>query len=45
MIIFGVIGSTNLTIKWLEEGTLFRIDEYDGAESVVIRANVNWLIA
>ena len=40
-----VIGSDNLTIEWLEEGILFKIDEYDGAESIVTRDNENWLIA
>jgi hypothetical protein len=27
-------GSDGLTIEWLPEGTAFRIDEYDGAESI-----------
>lgn len=27
-------GVRNLTIEWLEEGTLFKIDEYDGAEYI-----------
>lgn len=40
-----VIGSDNLTIKWLEKDTFFRINEYDGAESIVTQDTDNWLIA
>lgn len=29
-------GAGNLDIEWLPEGTIFRIEEYDGAESVVV---------
>ena len=29
-----VLGAGNLQIEWLNEGTLFEIDEYDGSESI-----------
>lgn len=29
-------GASNLRIKWVPVGTQFRIDEYDGSESVII---------
>jgi len=28
-------GSETLTIEWIPEGTLFRITEYDGSESII----------
>lgn len=28
-------GASDLTIKWLDEGTHFDIDEYDGSESII----------
>ena len=27
-------GASDLTIEWLTEGTAFRVDEYDGSESL-----------
>ena len=27
-------GADDLQIKWLDEGTIFEIDEYDGSESI-----------
>jgi len=41
------IGSNvrELEIKWIPQGTKFRIDEYDGAESVVIMEDDNWIVA
>ena len=38
-------GADDLTIQWLPVGTAFRIHEYDGAESVEIRDDMNWTIA
>ena len=38
-------GMHNLTIKWIPVGTEFRIDEYDGNESVVTRDQDNWFVA
>jgi hypothetical protein len=38
-------GLGDLTIKWIPEGTLFRIHEYDGSESVEIKEDLNWMIA
>ena len=35
----------DLTIQWLPVGTAFRIHEYDGAESVEIRDDMDWTIA
>jgi hypothetical protein len=34
-----------LAISWIEEGVYFRIDEYDGNESVVIKDDEDWIIA
>lgn len=38
-------GVSNLNIKWVPVGTQFRIDEYDGSESVITLINDNIYIA
>lgn len=38
-------GIDTLTIAWIPEGTLFRINEYDGAESIELKEELNWLIS
>lgn len=35
----------DLQVKWLPEGTVFRIDECDGYESVEILGDVDWVVA
>jgi hypothetical protein len=30
---------------WVEEGSAFRIDEYDGSESLELADKVDWTIA
>jgi hypothetical protein len=35
-----VLGAEDLRIEWLPQGTLFSIDEYDGAESVLTIDNL-----
>lgn len=38
-------GARDLQVKWLPEGTVFRIDECDGYESVEILRDVDWVVA
>ncbi len=38
-------GVDQLCIKWLPVGTAFRIDEYDGSESIEIISEINYLVA
>ena len=38
-------GLENLEVIWVPAGAKFRIDEYDGAESLVLETNEHWLIA
>lgn len=38
-------GARDLQVEWVEEGTLFRIDEYDGYESIEINHEVDWEVA
>jgi hypothetical protein len=38
-------GLEDLTIEWIDEGTLFRINEYDGNETIELKEDQNWLIA
>ena len=38
-------GVRNLEVKWIPVCTKFRIDEYDGNESVVLWDEEDWLIA
>lgn len=35
-------GIDGLEVHWLKPGTLFRIDEYDGAESLVLASDQTW---
>jgi hypothetical protein len=38
-------GMKDLTVDWIPEGTLFRINEYDGAESIEFQEHVGWIVA
>ena len=38
-------GADTLTVEWVKEGTQFRIDEYDGSESLIINNDNYWLVA
>jgi hypothetical protein len=35
----------DLAVAWLSVGTEFRIKEYDGAESIEIKGEANWITA
>jgi hypothetical protein len=35
----------DLTVKWIPQGIEFRIDEYDGNESVVTKQDDTWFVA
>jgi hypothetical protein len=39
------ISSGDVKIAWVNEGTVFRIDEYDGAESIVLQKDEDLLTA
>jgi len=38
-------GASDLAIRWVDEGQRFRIDEYDGSESVVLCDEDAWRTA
>lgn len=38
-------GAKDLQIQWIPLGTQFKIDEYDGYESIVYNYDVNWIVA
>lgn len=38
-------GLQDISICWVEPGTSFKIDEYDGYESVVLMGEVDWFKA
>ena len=38
-------GLDDLTVEWIDQGTEFRIDEFDGAESIQLKADTKWLVA
>ena len=38
-------GARDLVVRWVPEGSAFRIKEYDGSESIEVRDNVDWYIA
>jgi len=41
----GISTIQDLEIAWVEEGVQFRIDEYDGNESIVTKDRDDWLVA
>jgi hypothetical protein len=38
-------GVNDLQVEWITVGTAFRIHEYDGAESIEIKENMDWVVA
>jgi hypothetical protein len=38
-------GLEDLTIEWIPQGTLFRINEYDGNETIELKEDQSWLVA
>lgn len=38
-------GMESLEVRWVDQGTLFRINEYDGSERIEVKENMEWLIA
>ena len=38
-------GAEDLVIYWVPVGAKFRIDEYDGSESLVLESNEKWVVA
>ena len=38
-------GLSDLSIRWVDEGAFFRIDEYDGSESVEVLGDSSWIRA
>lgn len=38
-------GWGNIGVEWLETGTQFRVDEYDGSESLEILSEMNFTVA
>ena len=38
-------GASDLVVKWVEPGTAFRIDEYDGSESFVAMDREEYIVA
>lgn len=38
-------GMYKLAVQWVKPGTRFRIDEYDGSETVVIDGDDQWQVA
>jgi hypothetical protein len=39
------IGLEDLVVNWVPVGTRFRIEEYDGAESLVLESTQRWMTA
>lgn len=38
-------GAETLTVEWLDKGTVFEIEEYDGSESIHIIGSRNYSVA
>ena len=35
----------DLTVRWIKEGILFRVKEYDGSESIEVLEDLDWIKA
>ena len=40
-----LLGVDSLQVEWLPVGAEFRVDEYDGNETVVMKSQYEWIIA
>jgi hypothetical protein len=38
-------GMRDLTIEWIPEGALFKVNEYDGSESIELKEGDHWMVA
>jgi hypothetical protein len=38
-------GMKDLKVEWIPEGTLFKVNEYDGSESIEYKENDQWMVA
>jgi catechol 2,3-dioxygenase-like lactoylglutathione lyase family enzyme len=38
-------GMSDLKVEWIPEGTLFKIHEYDGSESIEYKEDDHWMVA
>ena len=38
-------GMRDLTIEWIPEGALFKVNEYDGNESIELKEGNHWMVA
>jgi len=38
-------GLDDLRVAWIPEGTLFKVNDYDGNESIELKDNDDWLVA
>jgi len=38
-------GLHDLQVEWIKEGSLFRVVEYDGCESIEVNDDIDWMIA
>jgi hypothetical protein len=35
----------DLTVEWIPEGALFKVNEYDGNESIELKEGDHWMVA
>jgi hypothetical protein len=38
-------GASKLQVRWIPDGSYFRIDEYDGSESLILKDDEKWITA
>jgi hypothetical protein len=38
-------GMRDLTVEWIPEGALFKVNEYDGNESIELKEGNHWMVA
>jgi hypothetical protein len=39
------LGMMDLEVQWIPEGTLFKVVEYDGSESIEYKEDNEWIVA
>ena len=38
-------GMKDLKVAWIPEGTLFKVEDYDGSESIELKESDDWIVA
>lgn len=42
---FCILGWRDIKIAWMDPGTGFKIEEYDGSESIITQSDLDWVVS